>query len=1039
MRRKYLLILLLLLFIFLQCIGQHEYTITNINSENGLPQNTVKDLHFDNAGFLWIATENGLLRYDGYVFKTFSSHDVEPINNRIIRLNCNPGNQLFAIDINGTIAEISNGKITVVRKGSFNHPLSPIISLGNQLPASLFMRMDQDSNLFEQENSILENFIAINDDEYYVVYDKAISLYKKTERKDVFSFPTANRHEVFSINGQLFVLDYSGGFYVFELIKKQWRKVTNGTGFNKLGALDIIWEHHYNLPFVAYNDRLYELNFTGDKLVSTLLIDSLAVHSNITSVEVDSITRQYFIGTQNEGLFIYRKKVFKTLLSDHQKKAYYGQLALNDNYILTNRGDIVGQGPGRPVSGPIERFSNYLISDKRNNLYYASGDTVFKYTAYDRKSRVLFVDRKSEMIVLNFYKDTLWMINSNGIYYHVNGNNFTSKVFTLNQNNIPYVVDRLNPGILLFGNCMGLFTYQPSTRKIDTILFYPQRCVRSIWRYNDKIFIGTYGEGWKVWTGNKIFNMPLDVKGYLLYSHCFIKDESNYLWIPTNHGLFKYYLPDIENFISRKSSTLFSFYYSNNDGLENSEFNGGCYPCYVKLNNGYYSLPNLSGLVWFKPAEVELPQNSNQIYINRIEVNNELREIKDELLSLPGSTRILRIEVSSPFFGDQNNYPIEYRTFGVDTTWKLLNRFTSAVRYTTLPAGNYHLQIRKPLGFGRPYLMTSFHFTIKPAWHASPVAIAFWILLLILLLMLIMRARVHRYKEKGFALQKMVDQQVREIKEANIKLEQNVEILQKYQQELIKRDLTQSRFIRIISHDIIGPLRFLMMTTTQIEKHQDTIDKQFLLESLGDIKNTGENLLSLSVDILNWINYQKENINIVYERFNLHQVLQEKVQLFDGMAKRKSVQLSYECANPFFIQNDLNVIKIIVRNLLTNAIKFTRKGKVFISSGIKDESYYLAVKDTGIGMSEAQVKNLLGSEFVQSTSDTENTKGYGIGFMIIRELVAGTKGTMQIESIKGQGTTITIKWPLQSDLVEHQQPMFETSINTTIGGFEQSS
>jgi ligand-binding sensor domain-containing protein len=75
--------------------GQANFTIINYTTENSLPQNTVKDFHFDNAGFLWIATEDGLVRYDGSVFKNFSVAAVHTLNNRITSLNYGMDKRLF--------------------------------------------------------------------------------------------------------------------------------------------------------------------------------------------------------------------------------------------------------------------------------------------------------------------------------------------------------------------------------------------------------------------------------------------------------------------------------------------------------------------------------------------------------------------------------------------------------------------------------------------------------------------------------------------------------------------------------------------------------------------------------------------------------------------------------------------------------------------------------------------------------------------------------------------------------------------------------
>lgn len=987
--------------------------VSNFNSDNGLPQNTVKDIRFDNAGFLWIATENGLMRYDGFLFKLFSSPGTEGLNNRIVRLNSNTENRLFVIDVNGTLAEIGGGRIRDMIRKNYYGSMFTTLSLGSQLPYSLFTKLMNQGFFTGVINSGLEEILPLKNNQYFLIYSDRIVLYDETRLVYELTFPSRQKSGLFKLHEKLIMLDPGLGFFLLDQKNRQWVKLEDDTDIPDYASMSLYWKNHQPHPFLIFRNQLFDLDLVGKSIRARLLIDSLVHKSSITCIEYDSNAHHYLVGTESEGLFLYQKSFFKNLQGAGRNKAYYGQYPLNDQFILTNNGDIVGAGIP-PSGSPVKKFNNYIITDPPGNIYYSSGDTVIKYDKVSGNTIPLFNDYGSGMFVLDYLKDTLWMINSNGIYYHTNGKNITSLRFPFNPNNLPYAMARISQSRFIFGNCLGLFVFEPSSTKIDTLLWLPQKCVRTLWKYKDKIFIGTYGDGWKVWDGHKVTNMPLDKKNYLLYAHCFLRDKNNYLWITTNRGLFKFFMPDVEKYLEGKLSSLYSYQFSKDEGLQNTEFNGGCFPCYVQLQNGFTSLPNLGGLVWFKPEETEHNLSGSQILIDLLDADNRTIDLAKEPIVIEHNTKILRMEVSSPFFGNEINEPIEYRTFGVDTNWKLLNRFNPVIRFTTLPAGQYKVELRKPKGFGGAYIYKSVAFTVKPPWYFSALALIIWGILFIILIMGFIRIRLARYRKRQIVLKKLVGEKVAELKVANTIMKENITKLEAYQKELIKRDRNRSLFLKIISHDLIGPLRFMSMLGRQIEKDKDHVDKQYLLESLKDINTSSESLLLLSMDLLNWISYEKGNLTLTYENFNLYPVIKDKLDLFRKQAENKNIELICSCPEVFFIENEKNIIKIIIHNLLSNAIKFTCRGRVEIAARQTNDLFILSVSDTGQGMSAQRINKLLHNNFIQSTVDTENKIGHGLGFLIIRDLIAITKGKINIQSTEGQGTCITIEWPARN-------------------------
>jgi signal transduction histidine kinase len=988
--------------------SQDRFTITNYTTDNGLPQNTVRDFLFDNAGYLWVATENGLVRYDGSFFRLFSSPGVNTLNNRIQGLTTNIEKRSFAIDVNNRLEEIRNGKLYLIEKGKQGEIADMDHLLGTQLPYKLFSRFNK-TNFLNNNSMPTGQMIAISPSSFILIYPNDVHLYKDTLLAQKFSFPTAETYQVFRIGTNVIIFNQQKGFYQLDLPENNWKPLHNKSGLKDLLPSQIAWKSNQLFPYLVYNKKIYRLEQRNNEIHAVLTIDSITNTSRVNKVEYNKNWDLYVVGTESEGLFIYRKIYFEEHTINNENRPYYGQLPISKDAILTNNGDIISSENNKSYKSPIKKFYNYIIQDQQN-IYFPVGDTVYRYNQKSGETQSIFISKGAQIYALEYHRDTLWMINANGIFYHTRDGNHVSLVFPPNMNNLTYAIQRISDDKFLYGNCLGLFSYQTSTKNVDTLLWMPQKCVRTLWKYDNKIFIGTYGDGWKVWDGKKIINMPIDRNQYLLYTHCFVKDSSNYLWVPTNRGLFKYYMPDIDNYLAGKTQALYYYHYGKADGIRNTEFNGGCFPCYVRMSNGLISLPNLGGLVWYRAENTSHTIPYTGVYVDKLEVNNQVIEVDDNTISLPSKIQVFRIELSSPYFGEDLNNLVEYRTFGIDTAWKPLNPLSPVIRYSTLPAGNYKIEIRKPLGFGKPYYLKTINFSVATAWYRKPLAVAAWIIAATALLMLIFRWRVASYKKRQVILKMLVDKKVEELKLANNKLEENLQKLETYQLELVKRDLNKSRYISIISHDLIGPLRFIDMVASQVKKYGKSTNPETVIDSVEEIGTTSKNLLNLCNDIINWINLESGKVNLNSDYFDLYQLISEKVSLVKKLASGKRIDFPIKCESPFYIRNDRNVIGIILQNLLTNALKFTSKGYIETGTDINGSHFYLYVRDTGKGMPASRIDEIVNSEPLSLLGGKVSTSGYGLGFVIIKDMLQLTKGKLTIQS-SDDGTLVRIEWP----------------------------
>jgi len=183
------------------------------------------------------------------------------------------------------------------------------------------------------------------------------------------------------------------------------------------------------------------------------------------------------------------------------------------------------------------------------------------------------------------------------------------------------------------------------------------------------------------------------------------------------------------------------------------------------------------------------------------------------------------------------------------------------------------------------------------------------------------------------------------------------------------------------------------------------------LETIREMTNTAQELQLLSTNILNWIKYQNENRRLVKEPFNLHESVNQVMGILNSLAKQKNLVLENRVPDALQIYQYFEPLKILVYNLLTNAINFSEKGSIRVLAEQRGDQVILCVQDEGVGMTADQIKNIMADQFIISSANIDNRKGNGLGYLIIKDLVKLMGATLHIESEKNKGTQIFIHLP----------------------------
>jgi two-component system sensor histidine kinase/response regulator len=233
--------------------------------------------------------------------------------------------------------------------------------------------------------------------------------------------------------------------------------------------------------------------------------------------------------------------------------------------------------------------------------------------------------------------------------------------------------------------------------------------------------------------------------------------------------------------------------------------------------------------------------------------------------------------------------------------------------------------------------------------------------------------------------------------------------IETHNRELAKVNEEKNKLFSIVSHDLRSPLNtiqsYLELLSYGVLDEAEKVEAQSQLLSLT--KNTSDLLFNL----LSWSKTQMEGVNAKLQRHNLFDVLASTINTQHAIASKKNISFSNQIDKQATITCDEDMLQLVARNLLNNAIKFTPSfGEITISSSIRGDKTYLIIKDTGRGIPPEQQKEIFSLK-INSTYGTQNEKGIGLGLLLCKEYMELQHGGILFESETGKGTTFFVSLP----------------------------
>ena len=241
---------------------------------------------------------------------------------------------------------------------------------------------------------------------------------------------------------------------------------------------------------------------------------------------------------------------------------------------------------------------------------------------------------------------------------------------------------------------------------------------------------------------------------------------------------------------------------------------------------------------------------------------------------------------------------------------------------------------------------------------------------------------------------------------AAAKLKKEIKELESKNQEANKKNLEMEKLFSLIAHDLRSPLGGFLGLTELLASEQEmppAEQKKYLKE----MRRQAENVFNLLINLLNWSRTRMDRSPVSLINLRLKETVDNIINLLQMNAHEKQISLVNQVPADAIIRADADIIEIVIRNLISNSLKFTNSGGLITISEITAGDFVqISVTDTGIGIKPESLKKLFSPEFY-STPGTNNEKGTGLGLLLCREMIEKQGGRIFASSQVGEGTTIT--------------------------------
>ena len=1033
---------------------RESFNFKNITIEDGLSQSTVETIYQDSKGYIWIGTNDGLDRYNGYEFKHYKhdKYDKNSIANNYIvdiiedkngyiwvstigglsRINpdkdeiknyyskedsgnlsnsnlwqilCTKDNRLIASTIDGlNVYDKNKDKFTRILYKEGELPSQYIYSLEEDINGHIWVGTDNGLVELDKDLNIVKSYQdAIEDSDVYNVYDDSKGniwvctldngLFKiNLDDNSVENYKNNNSKISIPSNNVRDIISDSEG--------KLWIATDKG-----LCTFDYEREE-----FITYNKKSYQSNSLIDDEIFCLLKDSSGLiwigtysgisrfnpNSNFTHFKLDPYEDNSISGNVIHGIY-----------EDDDKTLWIGTNESGVNIINGESIKHLNKENSNIVSDLIEDitgFKNYIFIGTNEGLSVlvkndktAKNYTITNYTTKDglpsNKIRSLFIDSKGY----------LWIGTNKGLAILDTNNN---KII-----DITYILDEIGVsdkfiravyedskgnyyiGCFLEG---GLIKINPNTKEYKiykNIENDDSSISNNSIRYINEDLYGNILVGTS--HGINILNLSTDKFNHYTEKDGLINNTIYGILVDKNNGIWMSTNAGISK-LSTEDATFKNFTIT--DGLQSNEFNGRA--CF-KSKDGNMYFGGINGFNVFNSQDIELSTFEPKVIFDNFEINGtNKKDISN--IKFKSNENNIKINFFTNDYKNTKTTQYYYKLEGLENEWNMTN--SNSLVFANLGSGDYTLKIKTITQHGVMSDESSVHFTINPPIWRSNYAICIYLILIIISIL--------RYMHKVNTLDRLVNERTNKLRK---EMEKNEQLFKK----VLSLEQNKNNYFVNLSHELRTPLNVLSSINQLIKeftKKDNFITPEKLSYYMGIMDRNCSRLLSLINNLIDHTKIENNSYIINKKDEDIVYLVEETVLDMKDYIEEKGLELIFDTdVEEKVIRCDKVDIERCIINLVGNAVKFTPEGGLIeVLLQDLDDKVKIIVKDNGIGISEENQKVIF-DRFNQVVDESSEQKGgSGLGLTITKQLITLHNGEIYVESEVGVGSEFIIILPVYS-------------------------
>ncbi len=995
-------------------LSAQEYIKETYQQEDGLPGDFVKHITPDTCGFIWAGTPQGMVSLQGNNKPIVSFPDDD------------------TPDIQGIIRTKKMDLIAFTSKNIYNAFINFSTGLWEASPLIPDRTFQSPIAAYEDEEG---SKLWIVDKMQLYQYDYKELKPVNIDTSDIRLVPPLH---FIQQDTQIFICSSNGKLFAYQ---PETNALIEKTSLFKKGKIHTITKANAYTWHAGTENGLYEIAYQSETQTfsSHLLFNNTAV----TAIAYGN-KGQLIFGTPRDGLFTYSPRnqlPFTPIKFTESEAIHCIYTRNNDIWYGSNNGLIhLREVPFKPVNFPHEdSYVMATICDSSGQAYYAESGRLYTYKPGMDHAKLVHDLNKEQIWCLATDNDIIAMGTNKGFIYiskkgeitdilnvSESGTGISSLAFDQNHNlwicqlNDAWNVfkwdklvltnqDHLFPkrtqiktiftepeGSLYFAGASPhpLFKLNEHKEEMDEIKIHlpQQRSLISLTQWKDTLYLGTQ-KGLYKFDGDSVMAVNLtrfnQVKITAL-THC----RDQYLWIGTPKGLIR---------LGKENKLLFN----DNQGMPAKAISENTLSCDSK-GNLYIGTP-LGALMG--KFNASLPPLQAPLIIQS--------EVSGLPISFFEGNRIRADKITHLTFAAPN-YPERFNVYsyslskGKETQWTDIPRNKNKISLYNLSEGHYTLQVRSRLSGTSVWSEAStYSFTIYKQWYKkSYVLLLFYLILTLSIIFIIFYIRWKNKKEQ-LKLKRTIDKHTKELQERNEELVQlNSSINDAYQQvESITK--SKEKLFSVLAHDLKSPFNALIGITELLNDAENELEEDVKSELIQELYQTSTGTFRLIENILDWTRSESGNLKVKPTNIRLSEQVQEALRVITTTANQKEISIETDIPEDMEIYADQAMVATILRNLLTNAVKFSEKrSKVRIAASSEGKFAQIAVIDQGIGIPPDKLEHLFNIEKAESTRGTSNEKGSGLGLLLCYEFARKNSGQLSVLSTAGKGSTFTLKIPL---------------------------